>query len=80
MILFEDEVECGEAVNKFSNNFISGFLNNESFDKILKKYTQEALKLSSSYTLAHGRIRSATTEEQEQFSNLILKYNKEIKK
>lgn len=73
-MVFENEQECIEAVDRFANNFLSGFLLNDSFDKILQNYTREALKISSLYTLDLGKIRSASGVEKEQFSKLITQY------
>ena len=73
MVVFANdssEEKCILAVENFAKEYLSVFLD-ESFDKILKNFTQEAVKIASEYNFEFEKLRLASLAEKEQFMNLI---------
>ena len=73
MVVFSNdsnEEKCILAVESFSREYLNLFLD-ESFDKTLKQYTRETMRIASNYSFELGKIRASNSDEKEKFINLI---------
>jgi hypothetical protein len=74
LIIFSEDnssdEKCILAVERFSREYLSIFLD-ESFDKVLKQYTRETLRISLEYSYELGKMRVSNSDEKDHFINLI---------
>lgn len=69
------EEKCILAIESFAKDYLNMFLQ-EPFDKTLKQFTEETLKLASSYNFELDKLRAATENEKAIFMNLISEITK----